>query len=596
MGPAETWAVLRAARRVDILAGLGWIALAYGLRGGRWLVWERTLGYADAAGLVLIGFMGNNLLPARQGELLRARCTAHRTHLGGTAALASVAAERILDALAIAVCGVAAAATLPVSQAVRAGLLAASFAVALPAAALLASLFGQARVRRLLAAVHLRFPGHLTRYARARAEHFLDGLAVLQGARRLAVAALLTAALWAAEAGAFAAFARAARLPLAPNEVLAFMAVVNLASLFPLVPGGIGVGEGAATALLAALGVAAPSGLAAALLQHGVQYAFTTGAGAALYLGGGFPGTPLPRAEGAARRREAQEAAAGPEALAGTRVGLGALAAAGSLQPPDQREVELSIVIPAYDEQSRLPRTLLETLGWCSRQRIDAEILVADDGSRDQTLTLARLFEGQDRRVRVLACPHMGKGAAVRMGVLNARGRRVLFMDADGATPLDEMPKLLGALDGGADVAIGSRVVQQPGEIRVETSLHRRVIGRTFALLVNLLAVPGIADTQCGFKVFRREVVPALFARQRTSGFAFDVEILYLAHRLGLRVVEIPVNWVSQPGSKVNLVTDSLRMLWDVARLRGLHRRVDRLAGLHDRADLDGPSGGPAIG
>jgi dolichyl-phosphate beta-glucosyltransferase len=157
----------------------------------------------------------------------------------------------------------------------------------------------------------------------------------------------------------------------------------------------------------------------------------------------------------------------------------------------------------------------------------------------------------------------MGKGAAVRTGVLNATGRFVLFMDADGATPLGEIPKLLAAIDEGYDVAIGSRVVRREGEVEVKTTIHRRIIGRTFAFLTGLLALGGIADTQCGFKMFRREVATAVFSRQKIVGFAFDVEILFIARRLSLSIIEVPVNWVAQPGSKVNLVTDSLRMLWD---------------------------------
>ena len=117
----------------------------------------------------------------------------------------------------------------------------------------------------------------------------------------------------------------------------------------------------------------------------------------------------------------------------------------------------------------------------------------------------------------------MGKGAAVRMGMLNAKGRFVLFMDADGATPLSEIPKLLASVEHRYDVAIGSRVVQHPGEVEVRTKFHRRLIGRTFAFLVNLLAVGGIADTQCGFKMFWRDAAAAIFSRQKTAGFAFDV-------------------------------------------------------------------------
>ena len=258
-----------------------------------------------------------------------------------------------------------------------------------------------------------------------------------------------------------------------------------------------------------------------------------------------------------------------------TRSSLDRLGASVELRPASRNEILLSIVIPAYNEQARLPRTVLETIHWCGTRKLDFELIIADDGSRDDTLAIARLFEESDGRIRALACPHMGKGAAVRMGMLNAKGRFVLFMDADGATPLSEIPKLLAAVEGEYDVAIGSRVVQHPGEVEVRTKFHRRLIGRTFAFLVNLLALEGIADTQCGFKMFRRDAAAAIFSHQKTAGFAFDVEILFLARRLTLSIVEIPVNWVAQPGSKVNLVADSMRMLWDISHLRWLHRNFE---------------------
>jgi dolichyl-phosphate beta-glucosyltransferase len=258
-----------------------------------------------------------------------------------------------------------------------------------------------------------------------------------------------------------------------------------------------------------------------------------------------------------------------------TRASLRQLGASVELKPAPRYEIHLSIVIPAYNEQARLPRTLLETIRWGTARNINFEIVVADDGSRDETLAIGRLFEESDVRVRVLACPHLGKGAAVRTGMLNANGRFILFMDADGATPLTEIGKLFAAVEAGHDVAIGSRVALHPSEVEVRTSLHRRLIGRTFAFLVGLFAVEGIRDTQCGFKMFRREAAVAIFSRQKTVGFAFDVEILLIAHRLSLPIAEIPVNWVAQPGSKVNLVADSIRMLRDISRLRWLHRNFD---------------------
>ncbi len=238
-------------------------------------------------------------------------------------------------------------------------------------------------------------------------------------------------------------------------------------------------------------------------------------------------------------------------------------------------EVSLSIVIPAYNEEARLPETLRKTVSWCEAHALEFEVIVVDDGSRDGTVALGRVFAETDQRIRVLACAHMGKGAAVRAGVLNAKGHFVLFMDADGATPLSEIPKLIAGIDEGHDVAIGSRVVRREGEAEVKTPLHRRLIGRIFAFFTGVLALGGIADTQCGFKMFRREVTAAIFSRQKTVGFAFDVEILFIARRLSLSVLEIPVNWVAQPGSKVNLVTDSLRMLWDIFRISWLHRNFE---------------------
>ena len=188
------------------------------------------------------------------------------------------------------------------------------------------------------------------------------------------------------------------------------------------------------------------------------------------------------------------------------------------------------------------------------------------------------------------------------------RPAHVLFMDADGATPLKEIPKLSRALDEGADVAIGSRVPQNPDETRVVTSFHRRVMGRTFSAFVNIFAIPGFADTQCGFKMFRNERSGGIFSRQKLNGFAFDVEVLFIAGKPGHRVAEVPVNWVNQEGSKVSIVADSLKMLADILKIKWLHRRERWIktagSGLAwvpggpdgKAASLAGGSGSPAAG
>ena len=243
---------------------------------------------------------------------------------------------------------------------------------------------------------------------------------------------------------------------------------------------------------------------------------------------------------------------------------------------PRARAPRLSIVIPAFNERARLPRTLVQTLQWCDAHAPDSEVIVVDDGSTDETRTIVSTFEAQDHRVWCLANLHKGKGAAVRAGMLQARGNAALFMDADGATPLSEIPKLLRLIEGGSDVVIGSRVLPATGERQVDRSLHRRLMAGCFSGLVSLLAVRGFSDTQCGFKMFRREAIAPIFMLQQLDGFAFDVESLFIARRLRLRIDEVPINWTTQPGSKMNLVTDSLRMMWDLMSLRWSHRHDAR--------------------
>ncbi|HEX4997495.1 MAG TPA: dolichyl-phosphate beta-glucosyltransferase [Terriglobia bacterium] len=233
----------------------------------------------------------------------------------------------------------------------------------------------------------------------------------------------------------------------------------------------------------------------------------------------------------------------------------------------------ISIVIPAYNEEKRLARTIRETMAWSRNNLEDCEILVVDDGSSDQTLAIARSFLNEDVCLRALACPHRGKGGAVRSGMLAAEGRYVLFMDADGATPLSETDRLLAALQNGYDVAVGSRVTNDADTI-VKSSVARKGVRQAFISLVHLLASSGVRDTQCGFKMFRREVVRPIFSRQSVDGFAFDVEILLIARKLRLSIAEVGVNWTAQPGSTVNLLTDSFRMLRDIIRIRWVHRNT----------------------
>jgi len=245
-------------------------------------------------------------------------------------------------------------------------------------------------------------------------------------------------------------------------------------------------------------------------------------------------------------------------------------------QPVTSPQVDLSIIVPAFNEERRLPPTLIDVIDFFDRGALSYEVLVIDDGSTDGTAEVVRKFERVRNQVRLIQLPrNYGKGHAVRLGVLNSRGSRILFADADGATPIQEFERLHAALSSGADVAIGSRALSST-ETKVATSIHRRLLGRVFNKCVNMVLLPSIADTQCGFKMFTRKAALFLFRRQRADRFSFDVELLYMAHKADLAIKEVPINWRNVPGSKVNLVLDSLSMLRDVFRFKVIHRGIDR--------------------
>lgn len=238
---------------------------------------------------------------------------------------------------------------------------------------------------------------------------------------------------------------------------------------------------------------------------------------------------------------------------------------------------DLSIVIPAYNEEFRLPRYLELVTEYLGKRGIDHEVIIVDDGSSDRTADVVAGFAKAHPHVRLIGLPaNRGKGAAVRAGMCAARGRLRLFADADGATPIGEVERLEKAIAGGADIAVGSRALQDEAT-HVVGKLHRKVMGTIFNLMVQSLAVPGIRDTQCGFKLFTAQAAAATFPLQRIDGFGFDVETLYLARKNGLRITEVPVNWSDVSGTKVKVGRDSLRMFLDVVRIRcnqsrGLYR------------------------
>jgi glycosyltransferase involved in cell wall biosynthesis len=228
---------------------------------------------------------------------------------------------------------------------------------------------------------------------------------------------------------------------------------------------------------------------------------------------------------------------------------------------------ELSIIIPAYDEESRLPATLDRIAAYIRASGRSTEIIVVDDGSRDRTASVAESLREKIPSLRVVQNGvNRGKGYSVRHGMLEARGRLVLFTDADLSAPIEEAGKLLRALDT-HDVAIGSRALDR-SLIEVHQSPFREFAGIVFNRVVRLCLGLPFVDTQCGFKAFRRERCRILFEQQRIERFGFDPELLFLAKRHGLTAVEIPVRWAHSASTKVSMLRDSLRMFLEVLEVR----------------------------
>jgi dolichyl-phosphate beta-glucosyltransferase len=250
----------------------------------------------------------------------------------------------------------------------------------------------------------------------------------------------------------------------------------------------------------------------------------------------------------------------------------------------DERVVHLSVVIPAFEEAERLGPTLARVRAYLEHQSFESEVLVVVDGGRDGTLEMTRRLADGWPALRVFDNGvNRGKGYSVRRGMLEARGRYLLFSDADLSTPIADVERLIAALDGGADVAIGSRSLAG-SDVRIRQAWWRQSMGRVFNWVVRFAAVSGFHDTQCGFKCFHREAARRIFSRQRLTRFSFDVELLWIARKLGYTVVEVPVTWENDPSSRVHPVIDSLRMLMDLVRLR----YADRRGAYRDQDDATG--------
>jgi dolichyl-phosphate beta-glucosyltransferase len=231
-------------------------------------------------------------------------------------------------------------------------------------------------------------------------------------------------------------------------------------------------------------------------------------------------------------------------------------------------DLAYSLVIPAYNEGARLGLTLDKVLNYIARHACDAEVIVVNDGSRDDTVDLVRTFAQKHPSVRLLQNPgNRGKGYSVRHGMLNARGRVLIFSDADLSSPIEEVPKLLKALADGADIAIGSRWLRS--ELQTQRQpLHRQLFGRIFNLMLRMTLGLRFRDTQCGFKAFQRRAAQAIFPLQKIERWGFDPEILFLAQKFGFSVKEVPVAWGHSGDTRINPLVDGTRMFLEMLRVR----------------------------
>jgi dolichyl-phosphate beta-glucosyltransferase len=242
-------------------------------------------------------------------------------------------------------------------------------------------------------------------------------------------------------------------------------------------------------------------------------------------------------------------------------------------------EIFLSVIIPAFNEQERIADSLYIIKDYLSTQSYRSEIIVVDDGSSDLTMEIVKFIDiygreikEQDEGTLLENIKNVGKGFSVARGMIKARGKVVLFSDADLSTPIEEVEKLLPYIDEGYSIVIGSR--RMADSIVEKKPFHREIISNALNIIVKLLAVSGIQDTQCGFKLYTRDAAQRVALLQRIYGFAFDIEHLYIARKLNLKIKEVPVKWDHKDGSKVDLVKESIRMILDMIKIRYLHRNL----------------------
>ncbi len=538
--------------------------LGYFLRALRWpLFFDRSApSLKDSWKCLIVGFFMNNILPARIGEFVRAHLGGRATGLSRSTVLATVAGERLADGLCISL-------IFAVFFFISSGLEDSSSAGQLFKVALLFGLAGistililfkREQVFVLVEKLTQIMPGTFSHYAVEKAKKFIEGLEpMLQPAKLIKISAW-SIVVWLVELSVYILISKSFGLEIGLGRAALFMAAVNFSSLIPAAPGGIGVIEALATASLVSVGIEREVALSMVVVQHLIQISVVGLPGAHYFfrnLRGKIP------VEAESWEKEEGEEFSDVSQEVPERVPAGTI----KKKSPGSG-IWLSVVIPAYNEEERISKTLVSVSDYLNGRGGNYEIVVVDDGSLDQTSKVVAGFEKLNPKVKLFSYgENRGKGYALRFGVKNSKGDLVLINDADGASPIEEVERLESALNKGAQIAIGSRALISR-ETAVNTVWYRKILGQVFNGFVNFMVLPGIADTQCGFKLFEKKIAKDLFDRQRAEGFSFDVEILFLARKSGYKIAEVPINWANVAGSKVNLVRDSFYMGVDVIKFR----------------------------
>jgi len=234
-------------------------------------------------------------------------------------------------------------------------------------------------------------------------------------------------------------------------------------------------------------------------------------------------------------------------------------------------EIVLSLILPAYNEEKRLPECMEKVAGFIASHNEPIEVILVENGSHDRTWEMAQEYAAKYPWLTAIQEKKSGKGRAVRRGMLEAKGKYRMFADVDFSMPINEIDHFIPPALENYQVAIGSREVA--GAVRYNEPARRHFTGRVFNLIVRILAVPGIHDTQCGFKAFSAEAAEKLFRMQRIDGWAFDAEVLFLAQKCGYEIIEVPVQWYYDGNSKVNVIQDSMKMFRELLQIRDNYRK-----------------------